>query len=439
MDIEQLVKIHHESKDLDYKGPMDWSVLTKAEKCEIVKDVIAFANTGGGYIVIGVQETHTGFENVGLNTNEMGSFDTTSFNQFVHIYAEPPINCTLHKVTVDDKSYVIIKIPEFSETPHICKQELTSVLNRSYIYVRTDNNNSAPLNTSADFRYLIEKAVRQKQDLLLESFRSILTGSQQSQISETAQSKFLAELAAVRRSADSQFYYIDEFGSYQDKAGIKEFWSFPDQYDKDLLDLASLKRLARNASTSYRGWPFIFSSRDTEKAPYADEDGLCMKYKFTDFLDNRRSDYWKYNSSAFFYKRSMMWEDDYAKNNNLNSFLEVHELVSGVAEALKAITTLYDGILHPSDMLNIGVNLSGLLNRELRMVPDSAVGFSQQYISRHNSFKFERVNSLGDWRAGIEDHCVEICTYFFERFNWDRPNTELIRNDVRKLFTSIPT
>lgn len=433
-DIEQLITLNHESKDLDYKGPMNWSLLEKKEKCELVKDVLAFANSGGGFIVIGVSEDSTGFIQVGLSEEQISSFETTEFNQFIQIYAEPPINCKFHKATFNEKSYLVIQIPGFSDTPHICKQELPQILNKSYIYVRTDNNNSAPLNSSSDFRLLIERAVRQKQDDLLESFRSILIGASQSAPNEESGPKFLNELSEARENANAIFFYQDNLGDVLTSSGYKESWSYPDNFDPKFLDLATIRRISKNASENYRGWPYIFYGKSSSNAPSAQDYGLSMNHKFTDFGDNRRSDYWQLNYSSFFYQRVLMWEDDYAKNKNHSNFLEINELACYVAEALRAITTLYDGILSPNDHLNLGFKLCGINGKRIDTVATGTLGFQQDFIAKSDSITYTECRSLAEWRVGTEDYAVDICKYFLERFNWEHPNTDIVRNRIRKLF-----
>jgi predicted HTH transcriptional regulator len=56
----------HESKDFDYKMAAQWNETDKKACCELVKDILAMANTAGGFIVIGVSEPTTGFSLMGL-------------------------------------------------------------------------------------------------------------------------------------------------------------------------------------------------------------------------------------------------------------------------------------------------------------------------------------------------------------------------------------
>ena len=157
-ELENLILHPYESKELDFKGPMAWNVNDKKSCCEIVKDILAMANTKGGFIVIGVEETKSGFNPKGLTLEQIASFQSEEINRFVQRYAEPPINTTLSKI----KTFVIISIPQFTSIPHICKTDYPGVLTKPTLYVRTDTNESAPITTTSDFHALIEAAISKK-------------------------------------------------------------------------------------------------------------------------------------------------------------------------------------------------------------------------------------------------------------------------------------
>lgn len=109
------------------------------------------ANTLGGFIVVGVSEPPTGFSWDGLTPFQLNSFDTSRVNRFLQNYADPPINASLRKVEDQGKHFVIIEVPRFTDTPHVCQKDFPGVLNVAAIYVRTDNNETSPLKSSRRF------------------------------------------------------------------------------------------------------------------------------------------------------------------------------------------------------------------------------------------------------------------------------------------------
>ena len=124
-----------EAKDLDYKAPMPWDEADKKACCELVKDILGMANTLGGYIVIGVSELPDGYSQEGLTAAQADSFDTSRLNRFLQNYADPPINALLRKVKHAEKIFVVIEVPRFTDTPHVCQRDFPDVLRGTTLYV----------------------------------------------------------------------------------------------------------------------------------------------------------------------------------------------------------------------------------------------------------------------------------------------------------------
>jgi len=129
----------------DYKAATVWDEKDKKACCEFVKDILAMANTQGGFIAVGVSEQSGGFTFDGLTDTQADSFETSRLNRFLQNYTEPPINTLLRKIAHDGKSFVLIEVPPFPSTPHICQKEYPGTLTAPTLYVRTDNNESAPV------------------------------------------------------------------------------------------------------------------------------------------------------------------------------------------------------------------------------------------------------------------------------------------------------
>jgi predicted HTH transcriptional regulator len=109
----------HESKELDYKCGMAWKEADKKSCCELVKDILAMANTRGGFIAIGVSEQPNGYSFDGVTVDQAETFDTSRLNRFLQSYADPPINALLRKVKHEGRIFVLIEVPAFTDTPHI--------------------------------------------------------------------------------------------------------------------------------------------------------------------------------------------------------------------------------------------------------------------------------------------------------------------------------
>src|ERR1700733_518638 len=110
------IERNFESKDLDYKETLVWSSDDKKPKCELVKDVLAMANTEGGQIVIGVSELGDGFLLTGVSEECAASVETSELCRFVQIYCDPPINLHVQKVIHKGLLFIVIEVPRFTDT-----------------------------------------------------------------------------------------------------------------------------------------------------------------------------------------------------------------------------------------------------------------------------------------------------------------------------------
>ncbi len=176
-DIRRLLLQKTETKNLDYKRTYNWVTAANDDKCGIVKDILAMANTqDGGQLVFGVDDAT--FEFVGMGPADFESFDPTRVNDFVRRFTDPPIACAVYKFTIDLLRTVVVEVPEFSEVPIICKADANSsseprrtILKRGGLYVRTDKPSSELVSSAEEMRDIVGRASRKKREELLRTIQ----------------------------------------------------------------------------------------------------------------------------------------------------------------------------------------------------------------------------------------------------------------------------
>jgi hypothetical protein len=212
----------------------------------------------------------------------------TRLNRFLQNYSDPPINSTLRKVRHDDKTFVIIEVPPFPDTPHICQKDFPNVLVAPALYVRTDNNETAPVRSSADVRAVVEQAMRNRSDALITAVKSILVRGAQPELPAvpSASEQFLKQ----RSDAVAEFETRNPF---KDKpyTGYREASFFPDEFEAGRFTLEQLRAAAERAHVNFTGWPFLFIHRNRPDATHAIADGLQTQIDTQDFGGNDRLDF----------------------------------------------------------------------------------------------------------------------------------------------------
>lgn len=91
---------------------------------KIGKSLIAFANTLGGFLILGVDD----------NGFIYGVEDEKYPAEFIELISasecDPPVFCNVHSFRIDGKYVILIEIPESNKKPHFLKKE-----NSAYIRV----------------------------------------------------------------------------------------------------------------------------------------------------------------------------------------------------------------------------------------------------------------------------------------------------------------
>jgi hypothetical protein len=356
---DELIAILHrnfESKALDYKGPLGWNTQDKGGCCELVKDIMAMANTEGGYIVIGVSEIDSGFQLDGVSPEQAGTFESSQICRFVQNYSDPPINVRVQKVKHVDLLFVILEVPRFSDTPHICQKAFPDVLRERELYVRTDNNESAPIKSSSDFRALIESAIRNRTDSLLSSFRAILTGATiRENSTPTAEDEFREQIERARESFDRRNPLAEKRYTY-----FVETVFQPKEFDQYRFPKNRLEAAAQRAHADFTGWPFLFFYYSRQDMITQTDDGLETLINTTDFVNVDILDFWRLNESGLFYKKELT-----PTSHTNPPEAAAPRVIWQFAESIFCLTRLYDGLFPDSDPITLMVTFLGTRDRLL--------------------------------------------------------------------------
>jgi hypothetical protein len=392
-----------EAKDLDHKGPLMWLEDNTEACCDIVKDILAMANTLGGHLVIGVAERKPDrtLDYVGLNAEQLGSFDSTKINAFVKKYADPPINTTIAKPEVDGKTYVVIRIPQFPEVPHICYRNFPKVLTCPTLYVRTDNNASAPLDNSTDLRRLIDTALTRRRDDMLTRIRGILHGDDRQEVASSLEKTYQDQLAAILENFDRQNRHKD-----RGYTGYEEVLSYP-IHPLPELTLARLREQAQKARVTRRSTAILEYNQDDTHAV----DGGLETLDTLNWNGEPRIYFWRFNTTGLFYQRQLL------RNQlpGMDRSLHLYESPLYAFCVIEAVTLLYDGLIDPTDQVHIKISLVGIRDwglhdglRDKELLP---------YRSHMDRVDWAQTHPLADWRAGMTNYAIDFFLRVCDSFN----------------------
>jgi len=173
---EEIVFRGVESDHLDYKSHQSWNQMSAAARGKFVRHLAAFANTDGGYLVVGVSEDDSGSPTLrtGLTEEESRSFDPSTVGAYVNRCIEPAIDFTLERPVVNGKRYAIFAVRPFKELPHVCCRTVDNELQDGVFYIRTPDASSRPAHRAGELHQLIRRALRNQRGMLANVLRGVL-------------------------------------------------------------------------------------------------------------------------------------------------------------------------------------------------------------------------------------------------------------------------
>lgn len=101
---------------------------------KIARELIAFANTKGGYLIIGVDDDK---EIVGVESEKA---EAELINDAALNYCEPPININIDYIEIKGKEVLVIEVPESDNKPHRLQDYLNELdINNSIVTLRVND------------------------------------------------------------------------------------------------------------------------------------------------------------------------------------------------------------------------------------------------------------------------------------------------------------
>jgi hypothetical protein len=147
-DIRRLLDEHvPEDRHLDYKQATYPS--TDAGTKELLKDVTAFANTDGGYIIIGISEGGEGRPTAFVNVENAEVVRRSIIDRCMEKIA-PRLEFDVGTIEVDGSNVVIVHVPESDRKPHCSRPDAE----HHYFWRRYEDGNK--LMTIAEIRECLE-------------------------------------------------------------------------------------------------------------------------------------------------------------------------------------------------------------------------------------------------------------------------------------------
>jgi hypothetical protein len=288
-------------ESLDRKYTLWLDPKSQSDTANIAKALIALANSGGGFLVMGFREISGNLIPQDDAEKPSDEFDQDLVNGIVENFAEPPFHFSFRLVSNPNTGakHPVISVSGSSTVPICAKRSFDSVLTADTYYIRRPGPQSEPPQSTSEWDELLRRALTntavqfrsELKDNTETNAGPITTGEMQRLEDWIAQcdarfDEIVIELADVR----SRYRY--------------GYWTIayeiaPVRKKPSLNELAEFLKRSRGRET---GWPPFWAPERADRAPKP-RDGLieCLIARPHIWSKPARSDFWRASPEGFAY------------------------------------------------------------------------------------------------------------------------------------------
>lgn len=344
----------------------------RAVQADLARELIALANHGGGLLLFGFTEGHSGWSWTEPCPFPAELFSPDAINNICKRYAEPSFQCDVrHLRSSAGNNHVVIEVPGGHRVPIRTKRGGPdgSKLRVDTYYVRRPGPESAPIGTGQEWDTLLKRCISNQREDLLDGFRAIVGAVGADGALGMLAQRPDAPLVRWRGEARRR---LDDLVSNSADSGAADRYArgtFSSAYR--LLDLPSqpslpeLLEALRNAEGHETGWPawVVLQPRPV--------DGAIQLWE--DVPDAGHADFWRVtrDGKAFLLRG---YQEDFWKGIEPGRFLSLTIPTLRAAECLLHASRLASAL--GANQIEFSVEWTGLRGRVLKALE------GRRYIGR---------------------------------------------------------
>lgn len=158
---------------LDLQGSND-------DKATFAKAVLALANHGGGFVVLGLVETDAGVVEAERRPATLNGYNQDLINGIVQNYCDPTFHCAVHFVASPTGAiFPIVIVPGGHRVPVRARRAGPNgnTVHNNAIYIRKPGPRSETPQSAQDWDDLLARCLRNRRDEMFDQIRDLITGA----------------------------------------------------------------------------------------------------------------------------------------------------------------------------------------------------------------------------------------------------------------------
>ena len=438
-DLPSLISAPRESLNIEIK---EWLDLSEREhRALLAKEIIALANHGGGFVVVGFKELEDGtFASAPNRPQDLAAWSQDKIQGIVAKYIDPKIQCQVSHVSEFEKGekYPIIVVPGGHRVPIKAKAGSPDgrKLQSNRIYIRRPGPCSEEPKDAVEWDKFLERCLQNRKAELLESFRTIMAGELPT--ADSSDTNRLGELQSFRDDAsalwDQAVATLPHDAPPRLHHGHYEC-AFAFDGDFDRKSLKELLETIRSATRNHSGWPPFCL---IERRPYtpAPVNGAIQTWFGPDvdgsYANADQHDFWRISPNGLLFIKRGFTEDCY-RPLEPGEFFDIKLPIKRLGEAILQVVYLAQALNAIDADLICQCSWKGLSGR--RLYSESSIDRSmlERYSASQDSYEAVKVVPIRNLPDALPELVFEILSPLYELFNFFNLPKRLVEQELEKL------
>ncbi len=433
--IDGLVASPRERLEVELKGWLD--LTSEDHKANLAQALLALANHGGGFMVIGVREVAShGWEPDPGRPGDLSTYSQDIVNGIVKSYADPPYHCDVDFATHTGTSgrFPVISVPGGHRVPIRAKRDGPNgkhVKQHAY-YIRRPGPTSEQPQSPEEWDNLVRRCVLAHREELLEQLRVLLSGDVGAAVDEVPD-EFLPWVTAAGARLQELLnpgYKVPEAWKYD--LGLQTFayqieGDFPEPSPAELKELlASIRQ-----HTGFGVW-LVFRNNEDLK-PYTAGDDVEAWFKRDPEGSPAMGDFWRASPKGMFFLTRGYDEDTPGKPYGQGTTISIENTVWTIAECVLHAAEVCRRLAGDAGRVRFSAKWTGLKNRHLQVTHGLRIPLSENYISRQDEVSESLSFSPAEAEEALTAIVTKLLTRFFRSFDFFEPPATLIAQELAKV------
>jgi Schlafen, AlbA_2 len=439
-DLDELLSEPRETLDVEVKQWLDLS--DPDHRALVAKEIIALANHGGGYLVIGFEELTNGtFAPASPRPTNLDAWSQDAIQSIVAKYIDPNIQCrVVHRsVQQSEGQYPIIMVPGGHRVPIRARAGSPDGkrLIPHRVYVRRPGPTSEEPKTAEEWDRFLERCLQNRQAELLEAMRSIMAGV----IPVTSQ-KTESPLAKLRSFEDGAIARWEKRVSGL-PTGVAP--TFPLGYHDvgmaidgafKIQTLRELRQTIDKEVRNHSGWPaFVTINRE----PFAPKpvEGAVEFWRGPDndgsYSTPDHHDFWRISPEGLFFTRRGYSEDGEWRGMPPGKYFDISTPTRRLGEAILQAVYIARALSAIDANLICRCQWSGLAGRRLISRGNPNRDISDRYATEQDAYEATQTAALGALPQSLPELIYSILAPLYELFDFFPLPKRLVEEELASL------